>query len=146
MLTLSNWLSDSLLNLAFRNTAWTPPSTVYLALYTSNPTAADTGTEVSGGAYARIAIPFAAPVGQSFNLYDIKTGVAETVTRRTLKSNAELVFAVATAPWGLITHVGIRTALTAGNLMYFGAVNNPRTIETGDRMRVAADSIVVSIG
>jgi len=145
-LTLSNWYVDNVLNETYRNIAWTRPSAVYLALYTSNPTANDTGTEVSGGAYARKTVTFAAPAGQSYMLYDIKTGVSETITRRTVKSSAEIVFDIATADWGLITHVGIRTAATGGNLIAFGPVSNARSILSRERMRVMPDDIVVSLG
>ena len=52
VLPANNIITDSL-NLV---KAGTP----YLALYTNDPTAADTGTEVSGGSYARQAITFGA--------------------------------------------------------------------------------------
>lgn len=126
---ISNYLSAALLNEVLRNTAWTGPATVYLALYTSDPTAADTGTEVSGGAYARQAIAFAAP-----------TLVAGA---QTVVNSAEVAFPVATADWGLVTHVGLRTAATGGNLLFTRALDNPRTILSGDRPRFLASSTSV---
>lgn len=126
---ISNYLSAALLNEVLRNTAWTGPATIYLALYTSDPTAADTGTEVSGGAYARQAIAFAAP-----------TPVAGA---QTVVNSAEVAFPVATADWGLISHVGLRTAATGGNLLFTRALDNPRTILSGDRPRFLASSTSV---
>lgn len=126
---ISNWLSAQILNATLRNTTFTPPSTVYIALYTSDPTAADTGTEVSGGAYARQAVTFAAPV--------IENGM------QTVKNSTDVEFPVASADWGLVTHVGIRTAATGGNLMWFKAIDNPRTIQTGDRPKFLKDSTIV---
>lgn len=126
---ISNYLSAALLNEVLRNTAWTGPATVYLALYTSDPTAADTGTEVSGGAYARQPIAFAAP-----------TLVAGA---QTVVNSAEVAFPVATADWGLISHVGLRTAATGGNLLFTRALDNPRTIQSGDRPRFLASSTSV---
>jgi hypothetical protein len=61
MSEMSNYLEDALINVTLRNTAYTTPTTVYLALYTTDPTDADTGTEVSGGSYARQAITMGAP-------------------------------------------------------------------------------------
>lgn len=52
----SNYLEDALLNHVLRNTAYTPPTTVYAALYLSDPTDEDKGQEVKGGGYARAAI------------------------------------------------------------------------------------------
>jgi hypothetical protein len=54
MAEMSNYLEDALINATLRNTSFTSPAVVYLGLYTSDPTDADTGTEVSGNAYAQI--------------------------------------------------------------------------------------------
>jgi len=115
---LSSYLEQRLLNHAFRNTAYTPPTTLHLALFTSNPTKANTGTEVSGGGYERRPIAFSAAA--------IEGGMM------TIKNPAEIPFAVATADQGLVTHFGIFDAATGGNLMAFEALS-PRTIQTNDR-------------
>ncbi|QNK54570.1 hypothetical protein [Paenibacillus sp. PAMC21692] len=130
-LAVSNYLADALLNQAFRNIAWTRPSTVYITLYTSNPTAADTGTEVTGGAYVRRAVTFGAP--------------ATDAGKRTIKNSAEVAFPTATADWGTVTHVGIRDAATAGNLLFYGAVGNPRTLLVNDLLKFPADSVALSL-
>ena len=46
MAEFSNYLENAIINAVLRNTAYTSPSTVYVSLYTSDPTDADTGTEV----------------------------------------------------------------------------------------------------
>jgi len=61
MSEMSNYLENALINATLRNTSYTSPATVYLALYTSDPTDADTGTEVTGNAYVRQSITFGAP-------------------------------------------------------------------------------------
>ena len=53
MAEFSNFMENKIIDHMLRNQAYTPPATVYVALYTSDPTDADTGTEVSGGSYAR---------------------------------------------------------------------------------------------
>ncbi|WP_438433101.1 phage tail fiber protein [Gorillibacterium sp. sgz500922] len=126
---ISNYLSAALLNAAVRNTAWTPPAAVYLALYTSDPTAADTGTEVSGGAYARQTVAFVAP--------SVISG------KQTVSNSGVVSFPVATADWGLVTHVGLRSAATGGNLLWSMALTNPRTIQTGDTPKFLAGSVIV---
>ena len=115
---LSNYLEQRLLNHAFRNTAYTPAAALHLALFTSNPTKANTGTEVTGGGYARRPIAFAAAA--------IEGGMM------TIKNPAEIQFAVATADQGLVTHFGIFDAATGGNLLAFEALS-PRTIQANDR-------------
>ncbi|REK68007.1 MAG: hypothetical protein C6P35_03290 [Cohnella sp.] len=130
-LAVSNYLANALLNQVFRNTAYTRPTTVYVALYTSNPTAADTGTEVSGGGYARQAVTFGAPTSVN--------------GKQTISNSAVITFPTATAPWGTITHVGIRDAATGGNLLYYGAVDNPRSILANDIFKFLANSLSLSL-
>jgi hypothetical protein len=130
-MAVSNYLAVALLNEVFRNTAYTQPTVVYVALYTSNPTAADSGTEVSGGSYSRQSVTFSAPVVDS--------------GKQTIRNNAEVVFPIATADWGAITHVGIRDASTTGNLLYYGALTNQRTVLSGDRIRIQTDSLALTL-
>ena len=115
----------AILNAEFR----TDP--VYLALYTSNPTPNDTGTEVSGAGYARQPITFSAPA--------LEGG------KQTIKNSAKVEFPVATADWGTITHVGIRDAATGGNLIAFAELAAPRTIMAGDRFVIDLNSGVVKL-
>jgi len=61
MAAMSNYLENALVNAVLRNTAYTSPTTVYVGLYTSDPTDANTGTEVAGNGYARQAATFATP-------------------------------------------------------------------------------------
>lgn len=127
----SNYLENKLLDLVFGGTTFTPPATLYIALYTSDPTDADTGTEVSGGSYARVAV-----TNNATNWPAASGGQ---------KSNANAItFAQATASWGTVTHVGIRDALTGGNLLYSGPLVTPRTVNNGDTFSFAATQLVIT--
>ena len=53
MAGFSDYLEDKVLDHVFGGTAYTAPTTHYVALYTVAPTDTGGGTEVSGGAYAR---------------------------------------------------------------------------------------------
>ena len=55
---LSDYLEATLLNHVFRATYYTPPDTIYLALLTAVASDSTTGTEVTGGSYARQPITF----------------------------------------------------------------------------------------
>lgn len=130
-MNMSNYLATALLNMVFRNTAYTRPTTLHVALYTSNPTAADTGQEVSGGAYARQAVTFTAPATEN--------GV------RTIKNSADITFPTATADWGAVTHIGIRDAATGGNLLYFDNLDNARTILSGDVFKILTGNLALTL-
>lgn len=93
--------------------------TPHLALYTSNPTAADVGTEVTGGSYARQPITFG------------------SITSATISNTGALTFT--SLPTANITHWGIRDALTSGSLKAFGAF--PATIAA-----VSGDDVIIPIG
>jgi hypothetical protein len=127
MAAMSNYLENALINATLRNTTYTSPATVYVGLYTSDPTDANTGTEVSGGSYARKSMAFNAPSnGASVN-------------------SAAVEFDQATANWGTITYFAIFDALTTGNMLYYGALTASKTIETGDVFKFASSSVTVTL-
>jgi hypothetical protein len=128
MSAISNYLENALINATLRNTTYTSPATVYAGLFTTDPTDAGTGSEVSGGSYARKAITFAAP----------SNGV-------TTNSAAACEFDQATGSWGTITHFGIFDALTTGNLLYYGALTTSKTISSGDVFKFATSSVTVTL-
>ena len=127
MAEMSNFLENALINATLRNTSYTSPAVVYLGLYTSDPTDADSGSEVTGNAYARQAITFGAP--------------SNGVTTNT----AAIEFPQATGSWGTITHIGIEDALTSGNLLYHSPLDASKTIATGDVFRIAIGSLSVTL-
>lgn len=124
---MSNYLENALINATLRNTSYTSPTTVYVALYTTDPTDADTGTEVSGNAYARQSVTFSAPSG----------GVTS--------NSAAVEFPQATGSWGTVAYIGLRDASTGGNLLYHTALDASKTIATGDVFRIAIGSLTVTL-
>lgn len=127
MAEMSNFLEDALINATLRNTAYTSAATVFVALYTTDPTDADTGTEVTGGSYARTAVTFGAPSnGVSLNSGDV-------------------TFPTATAGFGTVTHIGLRDASTAGNLLYHTPLDASKTIDTGDVFKISTGNLSVTL-
>ena len=126
MAEMSNYLETALINVSLRNTAYTTPTTFYLGLYTSDPTDADVGTEVTGNAYVRQAITFGAP----------SNGVST--------NSAAIEFPQATGSWGTVAYIGIRDASTAGNLLFHTPLDASKAIATGDVFRVAIGSLSVA--
>ena len=126
MAEMSNYLENALINVTLRNTSYTTPTTVYLGLYTSDPTDADTGTEVTGNAYVRQSITFGAP----------SDGVST--------NSAAIEFPQATGSWGTVAYIGIRDASTAGNLLFHTPLDASKTIATGDVFRLAIGSLSVA--
>jgi hypothetical protein len=127
MAEMSNYLENALINATLRNTSYTSPSVVYVGLYTSDPTDADTGTEVTGGSYARQSVTFGAP----------SNGVST--------NSAAIEFPQATATWGTVGWIGIEDAVSGGNLLYHTALDTSKTIENGDIFKIAIGSLSVTL-
>jgi len=129
MAEMSNYLENALLNGTLNATTYTAPAAVYVALYTSDPTDANTGTEVSGGSYARTAVTFATASG----------------TSGSVASNADCTFPQATGSWGTVGWIGIMDASSSGNLLYHTALDVSKTIDSGDIFKIASGSLTVTL-
>ena len=106
----------------------TRPTAWYLALFTSNPAEDASGTEVSttGTAYARQSATF-------------------TVSGNTASNSAAIEFPTATASYGTVTHVGVYTASSGGDLIAYAALSTSKAIDTGDVFRVPSGDLDVTL-
>jgi hypothetical protein len=127
MAEMSNYLENALINATLRNTSYTSPTTVYVGLYTSDPTDGNSGSEISGGSYARTAVTFGAP----------SNGVST--------NSAAVEFPQATGSWGTVAYIGLLDASTSGNLLYHTALDASKTIASGDVFRIATGSLSVTL-
>ena len=127
MAEFSNYLENKLLDHVLRNTSYTSPTTVYVGLYTSNPDEGNTGTEVSGGSYAR----------QALSVTTASDGV--------VTSSADVTFPQATGSWGTISHIGLLDALTSGNLLMYTALTTSKAIDTGDIFKITTNNLTVTL-
>jgi hypothetical protein len=127
MSEMSNYLENALINVTLRATSYTAPTTVYVALFTTDPTDAGSGTEVTGGSYARTSVTFAAP----------SNGVTT--------NNADVTFPTCTSSWGVVTHLGIYDALTTGNLLYHTPLDSSKTVDSGDVFKILSGNLSVTL-
>lgn len=103
---------------------------LYLALYTTDPTDGDAGTEATFGAYARQAIV------RSVAGFDVSGDVG---------SNAALIsFPEATSGSDTITHIAIRTASSGGDMLYHGVMGTSRLVDTGTTLEFAIGAITIT--
>lgn len=119
----SNYLKDKVIKHVLGEASFTMPTNVYLALYTNDPTVADTGTEVVGGSYARQQLSFATA----------SNGAKASNTAETFSS----------MPAVTVTHWGIRDASSGGNLLYFGAFDLPIQLNAGNPLTINSGDIVI---
>jgi len=131
MAEMSNYLENALLNATLNGTTYTAPATVYVSLWTSDPTDAGSGTEVStsGTGYARTAVSFATASGTSGNVLN----------------DADVTFPTALASWGTIGWIGINDASTGPNLLYHTALDVSKNIDTGDIFKITTGNLSVTL-
>ncbi len=127
MANLSNHAENAILNHTTGKAAWTMPTTLYLALFSADPTDAVGAGELSGGGYARIALTFA------------------TAASGTTSNDTQEDFAAAATDWTQATHWVLFDALTGGNGIWHGAWGTPVTVLTGQQFRVRVGDIVLSM-
>ena len=127
----SNYLENALQDVIF-NGGSLSGITPFLALYTSNPSDDDSGTEVSGTAYARVDISTSFPNASG--------------TSGVLQNDADIVFATAGAGgWGTITHIGGFDASSGGNLLVYGALTAGTAIAEGDIFKIPTGSFTATV-
>ena len=129
MADMSDFLEVTLLNLSLNGTSWAGMNNPYISLHTADPTDAGTGTEVTGGSYARVASSFAVASGTS--------GV--------VASDADATFPTATAGWGTVGWIGLWDASSSGNMLYHSALDAAKTIDSGDIFKITTGNLTVTL-
>ncbi|MDB5802291.1 MAG: hypothetical protein JWL63_3230 [Rhodocyclales bacterium] len=119
--SMTDYLETALINHLFRGTAYTAPSTLYVALHTSSCSDSAAGTEVSGGSYARVAVTS----GTS-------AWAATSSGNGTTSNSSATTFPAPTANWGSLTYWSIFDASTSGNQLICAALGTPKTVNNGD--------------
>lgn len=135
MAMMNDYERNKVIDHLLRAQAYSPVATNYVSLNTTNAThTVGSGTEVSGGAFARVAVVSSmTSTGwagtQSAGSTAASSGAgASAVT----SNNGTITFAAPTANWGVVTGWTIWDALTTGNMRYFGPLSVSKTINNGD--------------
>jgi len=126
---ISDYLEAALLNEVFRNTNYVPPTTVYLATFTSATDDAAGGTESTGGSYARQPVAFGAP----------------TVSGTTQQVANTAVVNFTNMPASTVTHVAYYDAVTGGNRLFQGPLTANKTLTAGDTLSFAVADLLASL-
>lgn len=126
----SNVAKTTVLNYFCRAQAGTPPAQLYIALYATDPTGGNTGTEVTYTGYQRQAVSFGAP----------QISGASAVCQNT----TPITFPLVPAASGNAAYVGLLTAQTAGDLVYYGPLAATYALNQGVQPIVPIGSLSVS--
>ena len=127
----SDYLENKLLDHVLGGADYTRPATVYVALYTVAPTDAGGGTEVSGGAYARVTVT------NNATNFPAASGGAKS-------NGTEIIFPEATASWGTVVALAILDAAAAGNFLYWADLTTSKAIASGDTAKFAVGDLDIA--
>lgn len=129
MASASNYLENKVLDHVLSGTAYTAPTTLYVALFTADG-GLESGTltnELSGSGYTRQEVTFGASAsGTSAN-------------------NAFVTWDPATASWGTVTHLAVMDAASVGQVLYHGALTTSKTVGIGDTFQITTGELTVSL-
>lgn len=140
----SNYVEERVLDFWLKNNSLTTtaPATVHVALFnTDDSTGAvdqggvtddlESGTitaECSGGGYSRQAVTFG------------------TITNGAVSNSGNLTWTTATdGNWGTITHVAVMDAASAGNVLFYGALDTAREILQDDTFQITTGSLTITL-
>lgn len=142
----SDYLEDKLLDHVLRNTAYTSPTTVYVALFNSDDSTGATSelleagtltTECTGGGYERQTVTF------------------DAISNGSTSNSSNLTWDTASdGNWGTITHVAVMDAEAhaqegdsagAGNVLFYGALDTAREILQDDTFQITAGSLTITL-
>lgn len=141
---MSDYLENKLMDYVFRGVAYTAPTTIYVALYTSACSDSAAGTEVSGGSYARPGLTTTTTNWAATNGATTTTNPS-TGTGGTTSNNVAISFATPSAGWGTVTHIGLIDAVTSGNMLVCTALTTSKTINSGDTVSFPISSLTNQI-
>ncbi|MHA1951227.1 MAG: phage tail fiber protein [Candidatus Thorarchaeota archaeon] len=136
MSQFSDYTEPKVLDAIFNNVAFGGPNSMYVALYTVTPTdVTASGTEVTGGSYARIKVQRNAGSNPKWNL-------AVNDTPGSAVDNLDTItFATATASWGNVVAFAIYDQLTTGNQLMWGPLTNTKTVNNNDTFKFLAGDL-----
>lgn len=142
MSAMSDYLENKMVDQLFRGQTAPTTSTLYVALLTAAPSDSGGGTEVSGGAYARVAVT--SSLANWSGTQSTGSTTASSGTGGQTSNNIAITFPTPTATWGTVTHFGIYDASTGGNLLFYGALTISKTINQADTVTFPAASLSVT--
>ena len=127
MAEFSDFLENKIIDHMLRNQAYTPPTAVYVALFTSPTDDAGGGTEVSGGGYVRQAVTLSAASGGASS------------------NSADVTFPQATADWGTVSHLAIMDSESGGEMLMHTILDASKTINNGDIFKINTGDLDITV-
>lgn len=134
----TTYLENKLLSFLFKNNAGslsTPGDSIYVGLATAVSDAeAGSLTEATFGSYARQQVTAA-----NWTL------ASSSADQQTVTNAANIEFPASTGTANTITHAFIVDAASSGNILFVGALDANKTIDSGDIFRINASNLTIEL-
>ena len=140
MSQFSDYLEAALVNHIFRDTTYSAPTSIYIALFTSNPGEDGSGAEVDPlGTWTDYVRVDAAVGGAKVSGWDAPAdGVTQNAKVLTFPANNG-------ASTIVVSHIGIYDASTDGNLLFYAPLVSSKSLLQGDVLSFGIGSITVTL-
>ena len=141
---ISNYAELKILDHMLGTTAWTmPASGMFMALGTDTTPDDETFTELL---ILEVADPFD-DLGYDRQAVAFEAATSPGAAQSSSAGNTSVVtFGPAThASWGSVKSFALFDAATAGNMICYGALSSPVTIDVGDKCEFGASAIVIQL-
>lgn len=132
-MAVTTYQSNRILDNLFGNTPLSPTTNFYIGL-SKTPIQKDGSgyTEPSGAGYTRVQVQ-----NNKSNFSVAREG--------TLSNSADIQFPESTGGWGTLTHVFVSDSPSSGNVLYFDALTNPRTVESLTTLLFSTGTLQVTL-
>lgn len=127
-----DFLSNEILDHVLSQNTFTPPTSLWVALFTAVPTPSGGGTEVTAGDYERVN-------------FSSSTNNWTLASQNIVVNLIEFAFAQATSAWGTIVGFGLfdNSVKTSGNLMYWASLTSAKSVLSGETGRFPSGTLIV---
>ena len=128
----TNYLENKILDHILGRVTYTAPDTVYIGLAAEVSDDGSISGEPTGASYARVAV-----TNNATNFPAASNGS---------KSNGtDIVFNEATGDWGTVNYAFIADADTGGNVLLYGGLTTPKTINSGDIVKFSTGNLTFTM-
>jgi hypothetical protein len=130
-MSMTNYITDALLNYLFRASSFTPDSTFYVGLSTTLIDETGVVSEPSGGQYARQPITRAS------------ASWTDPASVHYITNSTVINFPESTASWGTIKAIFLANASTSGSVLYFDNLDSFIPVGPSTKVTISAGKLKV---
>lgn len=136
---LTDYAENKVIDALLRGQSLAAPVTFYIRLNTTACSDSASGTEVTGGSYARVAVT--SSLANWAGTQAAASTTASTGTGGTTSNNGAISFTTPSAGWGTVTSVEWMDAASGGNSWICTTLTVSKTINSGDSVSFPAASL-----